>query len=89
MNRARPDPILLLGAASGLLSLALPWVNFRANRLVLGEGVSLLGTVPAAWLLPALWLALGAFAWKSGPRTTPRAGAAAGGWAGTALFALT
>ncbi|WP_261664775.1 ABC transporter permease [Deinococcus sp. Marseille-Q6407] len=62
MNRARPDPILLLGAALGLLSLLLPWVNFRANRLVLGEGVRLLGSVPLGAALPALWLALGALA---------------------------
>ncbi|MFC6616413.1 hypothetical protein [Deinococcus radiophilus] len=37
MNRSRPAPIVLLGAALGLLALLLPWVSFRENRLVQGE----------------------------------------------------
>lgn len=89
MNRARPDPILLLGAALGLLALALPWVNFRENRLVLGEGVSLLSSGAAAWVLPALWLALGALAWAGGERSRQGMSGAAGAWAGAVLFPLT
>lgn len=58
----RSSPTLLLGALLGLLALLLPWVNFRANRLVLGEGVGLLQAGTAGWLLPLLWLALGALA---------------------------
>lgn len=84
MNRARPDPTVLLGAALGLAALALPWVNFRENRLVLGEGISLLGTVPLmplGWLLPALWLALGVLAWGAQPP------AARAGWASVGLLA--
>lgn len=51
---------LLVGAALGLAALALPWVNFRANRLVLGEGISLWDAVGAwAWILPLLWVLLG------------------------------
>ncbi|GHF95438.1 amino acid ABC transporter permease [Deinococcus piscis] len=82
MSRARPDPIVLLGAALGLAALALPWVNFRENRLVLGEGFPLLG-LPAGWLLPALWLALGALAWSSW-RSDARTA-----WLGAVLFAVT
>ena len=59
--------ILLLGAALGLASAALPWVNFRANRLVLGEGVSLLKAAGWAWALPLAWAALGALScWAQG-----------------------
>ena len=49
-------PVLLLAVGLGLLALLLPWVNFRPNRLVLGEGRSL-WEVGGSWapLLPALW----------------------------------
>ncbi|RTR27038.1 ABC transporter permease [Deinococcus radiophilus] len=80
MNRSRPAPIVLLGAALGLLALLLPWVSFRENRLVQGEGLNLLTTGQAlAWLLPSLWVALGAAAlWLQRGR----------GWVGTVLFVL-
>ncbi|MFC6592035.1 hypothetical protein ACFP81_08520 [Deinococcus lacus] len=79
MNTSGRDPTLLLGSALGLAALALPWVSVRANRLVLGEGVGLLGSAPAwAWALPLLWAALGAAAlWGRGR------------WTGAALALLT
>lgn len=56
----------LLFAALGLAGLALPLVQFKANRIVLGEGVLLAGAIgPMGWLVTAL-LGLGLLAAISG-----------------------
>jgi osmoprotectant transport system permease protein len=59
LSGVRIDPVLLLGAALGLLAVWLPWVNFRPNRLVQGEGQALFSLALGArvWL-PAAWLGL-------------------------------
>ena len=44
--RARLDRPGLLFAAIGLAGLALPLVQFKPNRIVLGEGLSLTAALP-------------------------------------------
>ncbi|SEJ33149.1 osmoprotectant transport system permease protein [Deinococcus reticulitermitis] len=68
---ARPAlvrPVLLTACVLGLVACALPWVNFRANRLVLGEGRTLAELALAGWaLLPLGWAALLACGWLPAP----------------------
>lgn len=57
-------PVLLTACVLGLVACALPWVNFRANRLVLGEGRTLAGLALTGWaLLPLAWAGLLACGW--------------------------
>ena len=57
-------PVLVLAGVLGLLACALGWVNFRPNRLVLGEGRTLAAlALPLWWALPAAWAALLASGW--------------------------
>ncbi|WBU52679.1 ABC transporter permease [Paracoccus sp. SCSIO 75233] len=56
----------VLFAALGLIALALPLVQFKANRIVLGEGVRLVAALdPAGWAAAAI-LAAGFLAGVSG-----------------------
>ncbi|MDO5369523.1 ABC transporter permease [Paracoccus sp. (in: a-proteobacteria)] len=49
----------LLFAGLGLAGLALPFVQFRANRIVAGEGIGLPGALgPQDWIVAALLLAV-------------------------------
>lgn len=57
-------PVVLLACVLGLMAAALPWVNFRPNRLVLGEGRTLAALALTGWvLLPAAWAGLLATGW--------------------------
>ncbi len=60
-----------IGSLLGLVSLALPWLNIRPNRLAAGQDVGLLGatSLPLAVALGALWIAAFALSLR---RPTPR-----------------
>jgi osmoprotectant transport system permease protein len=54
-----PNPVALLAAGLGLLSLVLPWIALKPNRLLEGTGVGVWGLEPGlAVVLAAGWLAL-------------------------------
>lgn len=53
------NPVALLAAGLGLLSLALPWITLKPNRLLEGTGMGVWGLEPGlAAALAAGWLAL-------------------------------
>jgi osmoprotectant transport system permease protein len=58
LSRYGRDPVAVLGSALGLVSLVLPWLSLRANRLAAGQDVFLFAfDVPAAIALLFLWSA--------------------------------
>ncbi|WP_414445082.1 ABC transporter permease [Burkholderia sp. 22PA0106] len=90
-NRSRIDRVGVLVALITLGALALPFVTFRANRIVPGHELSILATFPHALgaLAAAGWLAAAAVALLPGrPARRAAAGVAAlvwlGGWLGAA-----
>ena len=57
-------PVLLLAGGLGLLACLLPWVSFRPNRLVQGEGRTLTALALQGWaLLPLAWAGLLGSGW--------------------------
>lgn len=77
-----PNPVAWLAAGLGLLSLALPWIALKPNRLLEGVGVGVWGLEPGlAAGLAAGWLAL---PWLRGAAYPLLLGLLTLGWAGLA-----
>ncbi|PYE51130.1 ABC transporter permease [Deinococcus yavapaiensis] len=56
--------IVALGALVGLFAVFAPWLSFRANRLVPGEGVAFWAFAsPLKWIVLGSWLLALCFAW--------------------------